>query len=497
MDYDYKIKKEQPKNIHNEVMLFLGDELQRIHQESSTQSYDIETEYEKTKHHKTYFTAIVLFCTCVFVFGASWLLSAIISKHDEEVTVSLAEFDDLNLKGLLDSVSKVQTQYDNALKNKMNLENDMDTAIRAADNKLENDIFIIDSMKIRSKSEYNKKVDAAKAERRKTVNAIHEQYDSQIAFAEKELAEYKAQLEEYNTTKIESAKEREKLLDSERQLRELQEKEITDKYEARISELENSIQELRRVNNESMRKSVSEVASKYLEEINSLDPVIDDPEMDEFIEEVLQNETPDYDAETALQEKEIKNERMVKFYNQYQDLYDSYYVLDEVIAEIPQKNSIPSYIAASHELVNQMTVAYVDTTSLLHDENIDLKHKVDKLNKQIETEKADAQKKVDEQKEICDNVLISVLKSAKANAAIISAESAEEILIFVIPSARSLIKDTGTDVEIKAGKTVKGKIFPTEDANYKFVPATDKNGNPVPVDFSKVEVGSVVKIVSK
>ena len=48
MDNDNKIKKnsaeKSTEQIHKEVMLFLGDELERIHHSSSSQAYDIEKE---------------------------------------------------------------------------------------------------------------------------------------------------------------------------------------------------------------------------------------------------------------------------------------------------------------------------------------------------------------------------------------------------------------------------------------------------------------------
>ena len=46
-----KLSEEQKANqIHNEVMLFLGKELERIHQTSSEQTYNIEKEYAKSKN---------------------------------------------------------------------------------------------------------------------------------------------------------------------------------------------------------------------------------------------------------------------------------------------------------------------------------------------------------------------------------------------------------------------------------------------------------------
>ena len=45
MGNDNKITEEQKSNqIHKEVMLFLGKELERIHQTSTEQNYDIEKE---------------------------------------------------------------------------------------------------------------------------------------------------------------------------------------------------------------------------------------------------------------------------------------------------------------------------------------------------------------------------------------------------------------------------------------------------------------------
>ena len=58
MDYDNKInfdKKNNNDNLHDEVMLFLGDEVNRIHQKGTNNSYNIEEEYAKTKkNHSPY-----------------------------------------------------------------------------------------------------------------------------------------------------------------------------------------------------------------------------------------------------------------------------------------------------------------------------------------------------------------------------------------------------------------------------------------------------------
>ena len=133
MGNDNKITEEQKSNqIHKEVMLFLGKELERIHQTSTEQNYDIEKEYAKTKKHRSPFTMLMLFGCFVVVFVIAFVMIKTISAHNEEITVSVAEFDDLNLKNLLNTVGAAQTNYDNAVKKRATIEGDMTVKLTAA-----------------------------------------------------------------------------------------------------------------------------------------------------------------------------------------------------------------------------------------------------------------------------------------------------------------------------------------------------------------------------
>ena len=62
---------EKSEQIHKEVMLFLGDELERIHHGTSDQSYDIEKEYAKSKKNHSPFSALMLTGCFLLVFGIS------------------------------------------------------------------------------------------------------------------------------------------------------------------------------------------------------------------------------------------------------------------------------------------------------------------------------------------------------------------------------------------------------------------------------------------
>lgn len=92
MDNDDKIKtgrvskksEEQESNqIHKEVMLFLGDELERIHKGTSDQSYNIEEEYAKSKKNHSPFSALMLLGCFLLVFAIAFFMTKKISSNNQ------------------------------------------------------------------------------------------------------------------------------------------------------------------------------------------------------------------------------------------------------------------------------------------------------------------------------------------------------------------------------------------------------------------------------
>ena len=101
------------------------------------------------------------------------------------------------------------------------------------------------------------------------------------------------------------------------------------------------------------------------------------------------------------------------------------------------------------------------------------------------------------QKKEFEKCLAGIITSAKAQAAVISAESKNNIRIYVLPSIASLVSASGVPAEIKAAKSIKGSIVKDSDEYFRFVPASDKNGQPLDFDFSTVTSGLIVKLTIK
>lgn len=497
MDNDNKITKiseEQKANqIHNEVMLFLGKELERIHQTSSEQTYNIENEYAKSKKNHSPFSALMLIGCFLVVFSIAFIMTKTISSHNEEISVSVAEFDDLNLKNLLNTVTAAQTNYDNAVKQRAAVEGDMAVKLKAAEDSHTNDIFVIDSMTRLSRKKRAELMYEADKNYKEALAAIHEEYDAQLVQAEKEIEEYKAQLAEFDAAKVQAAKEKEKALDSERKVKELEQKKIKDQYEIRIAELNKKLSDTQEQNTEAIRSAVSAVSAQYQTELALLDPKLNDEKAGSIIQKTKNTAAPDFNATSALAQKNISSQKLSNTMNEYQKLYDDYKYLDKVVRDVPQKNSIPTYTAASRELVNEMGAAFVNTTASLYNETVQLNEKINSLSNEL----TESKKQISDQQAFYEQTYETLLSLAKTNAVIMFATDYDNMRVYVTGKARYLITEEGADAEFKADKTVKGKIFRAEDNSFYFEVGTDKNDETYEVNFDSIVPGTPVKILSK
>lgn len=497
MDNDNKITKiseEQKANqIHNEVMLFLGKELERIHQTSSEQTYNIENEYAKSKKNHSPFSALMLIGCFLVVFSIAFIMTKTISSHNEEISVSVAEFDDLNLKNLLNTVTAAQTNYDNAVKQRAAVEGDMAVKLKAAEDSHTNDIFVIDSMTRLSRKKRAELIYEADKNYKEALAAIHEEYDAQLVQAEKEIEEYKAQLAEFDAAKVQAAKEKEKALDSERKVKELEQKKIKDQYEIRIAELNKKLSDTQEQNTEAIRSAVSAVSAQYQTELALLDPKLNDEKAGSIIQKTKNTAAPDFNATSALAQKNISSQKLSNTMNEYQKLYDDYKYLDKVVRDVPQKNSIPTYTAASRELVNEMGAAFVNTTASLYNETVQLNEKINSLSNEL----TESKKQISDQQAFYEQTYETLLSLAKTNAVIMFATDYDNMRVYVTGKARYLITEEGADAEFKADKTVKGKIFRAEDNSFYFEVGTDKNDETYEVNFDSIVPGTPVKILSK
>jgi len=483
MDNDNKIEKKGTKKIqrHDEVLLFLDEELKNLKKGSNKDVYDIKKEYAKTAKNKSPFTHAVLFATAVVVFIVALTMSIVIKKQNQQIKVQVEVFDDLNLRDLLDTVSKSQSEYDNAVKNKATLESTQTRLIKEAEAKRDNDLFVLDTLKL-SKAEYEKRGNAIRSECNSTISSIQAEYAPQIAEMDSQIDVYQKRMSEYDTAKVQQAQEQEKALNSERQLRQLEQKELTSRYETQIADLQKSMDNLRVRNQEAIRKSVKEVQTIYQAEIDRLDPVVKDPAADSIVQNTKQNYVTGLDSAglLALASEDAELTESVKTYQKY---YEDFEYLNKKVAAVPQKNTIPSYVKANSQLVKEMGQTFADTTKDLYNKNAELERQLSETKKQTEV------------------IYSGLLTTARSNALVSTVLGENDIQVFIAERARYLVNpETGVNAEFTVGKTVvKGRVKIDEDGCFRFYMPEDEEGNvqPLPVEVSAVIPGTLVKLISK
>ncbi|MBR1639266.1 MAG: hypothetical protein IJ688_07770 [Treponema sp.] len=478
--------------IHQEVLMFLGNELERIHQNSQNQSYNIETEYEKTKKNHSIFSIILLVSSLLVILGVAFIMTKVISSRNQEIEVSLDEFEDLNLKNLLSSVSAAQSNYESALKVVACTDADYESALKDAEASRQNDIFVLDSLHLDSQKEYTGRLELIQQRYIERVSALKDEYAEKRKEAEEDAELFRLALEKFDASTIENAREANSL-DSESQLHKLEMKSMEDKYEKRIAELEKTIRDQRERNQEEMRLAVNRVVEKYQAEIDRLDPKLSDKKAIDIISYERENRMNDFNGPASLEENEIFEEQLVNAVSGYQEKYNQFKYLDETVASIPQKYSIPEYVDAARNLVNSMSDYYLDSALSFYQEKNELNARIDEGLKEIARR----------QKEY-EVILSNMLASVKAPAALLSASDYDDIFVYLMPEERAKVTEEGLAAEFKADKlTVKGLIFAsaadeiTGMPKFRFKVAEDKDRNLPEIDFSQVFPGLTVKITAK
>ena len=320
----------------------------------------------------------------------------------------------------------------------------------------------------------------------------------------------KKQLDEHETAKLESARQQEQALDSERRVHQLEMDKLAKRYEDRMAEMQDSMNQERQNNSEQMRKSVQEVSQKYLNQIAELDPDLSGEKSRSLVQNINSQSIQAFTPELYAGEELVKDDVISKGLEQFNEVYGQYKRVRVPMEEIPYKNTMPSYLNASQKLVDNMGQVFKDTSVKFYEQKYELAAKInelvareDRLIKENEAEKAQMRSDFAREKaELAQDYIVvyeGILASARAQAVVISARSKDNIRIYVIESQRSHITADGVGAEIKGTKTVKGVIKPIADEPgfYRFENALDKNGNPVDFDFDLIATGQTVKVSAK
>lgn len=368
MDNDYQII-DNNKSGTSIVKYLLKDELEAISKDTQD-LYDLEKEYAKTKLNRTYFVPKVLLACVIFVVLITLVICFGITKFDQNIAVNIDVFQDVDIKGMLDLSARTDASYQQAVKAHNELEASLDFALKEALQKKDEDLFMLNSMRLK-KTKLNQRKKEIEDDYLASCKAIHNEYDIKLEASNKDVKHFKALLDEYNTGAAKNVQGKLSSLNSERQLHQLEIDRITKGYESQIKELENRLDKKQRDSLDRQKKSVSTVTKNFEER---LDPIIKD-DMALSLRKLYNANTVlpfnSFSYKNQLLEKNKKTDFTVALDEINENEAQAYnYIKDSILTTALQdhQNSIPDY----WNLQNKITTRIIDkiATSAIYTINI-------------------------------------------------------------------------------------------------------------------------------
>ena len=355
MDNDNKIG-----DVSNKVQLFLS-ESPLFSEIEKPEMYDLEKEYSKTKKNKSLKNIIILAVTVVVVVGISFGITAYIDHKYSNIEVDIEVFDDLNLKNLLNIVGQIQSELNSAKDDKRRLELDMASEISRIDLKLEAEKDLISKKRIPSSLKRNQTEEAektAEVERQK----VRASYGKKIASLKITIADLEDELANYESSNLERAWEQQNIIDSERQLYEMEKKAQKKEYEAALEELRRKLAAQQKQAVIDQKRAVELAILEYQQRIEVLDPVITDENIiaaahfvpeSEAKEDVLENpeNTNDTANDTSLfssfssdekNEEPLFGDDSESIAQKMKDIQ----TISDYVDSIPYENDLSKYVVA-------------------------------------------------------------------------------------------------------------------------------------------------------
>lgn len=472
MDNDNKINISKP-----EVKLFLGDKIVPADL-SSTSTYDIEKEFEKAKANRSYKVMLILVGMGIFVVLFSIFFSKYVKVQNEKMKVSVESFDDLNLRRLLDSVSRIENEISLAMAEKKQIDDTYKESISSAEQFRDADLHTLQYMNL-SKYEFSKQRQAIidSCEHKKAL--IKATYDEDTEYIDAKIKELTDQLAAMDSANLERAQQMQSEIDSQRQVFEIEKQQLVDEYETNIETLKSQLATQKEEAYKERNKAIDTVAARYKKEIASLkatiaslDPVLSDAKAAAIVDEAnkLENSAPQFLSPIA--EKFELAENDVLLLAAIDGKLANFDYLASVIEAQPHKNSLASFARARNFILHSFAD---DTAALLTS---------------ILSARTEAEENAVELGAVVHSYefyLESQLKESGDFGCVVDPRNKNEIVVYVSPVYKETIEDTPAYVYRKANELIGEVVLKKQGNKIVAVPQNSRVG-------SKIKVGDRVLI---
>lgn len=374
--------------------LFLKEQV--FESKDNVNLYNLEDEFEKTKSNKHLFlkVAIGLFVVCLILFA--FIFSQFIEQRNKKSDVNITEFEDTNLKELLDSAKKNENKLNHAKSELQDLKNQLNQRIQDINSDSSKKIETILNETIAEEAKKIKIANVRKNERIQIENANIE-FNEKISMKNKEVLELQKIVDEYDQRQVNFAKKNEEVLNNQQKLFEIEKSKLVKNYEDKISDLNKRFQNETGKLKTHHNNIVEMMKRNYKKEIDDLilkyNPIITD---EEFLNAVKSDSSSDlldifdlyvYDAMLNYEGVVTK-----KQFDALRDQIQKRDLIMERIFQTPYINSIPVALYKSEFYNKKIVKSYEDIWKKFLDNAKEKNIKIENLTDEVKFK----QEKIDE-----------------------------------------------------------------------------------------------------
>lgn len=345
---------------------------------SEKEDYILAEEFKKTPKNTNWNVMGILVGMVLALTAATITISNWITARNIITDYQLDEFQDVDLMGVLSQVNKVEKKKDRVEQDLIILRRDYKQAIKDVEDRYSRDLHILENKNLTEKRFLEEK-ELIQGLRDRELTNIDDKYIGEISLKEEQYLILQDQIAEFDSDKIEQAKEYENTLANETEKFEIEKKELIDSYEALLNQKEaefnaklTSLKEYQsRLENTIKESGLYEKALL----IEKYDPIID-PENNKIIN-ILNRELNKKLLIEELREADLLiQEKSVLDAEKYSEVLNNYMEVDTLIKYLkglPHINGIKS-------VTNGIETGYINQINTLIDQLIKKEEEINKLN---------------------------------------------------------------------------------------------------------------------
>lgn len=418
-----------------DVSLFLGDQKKKL-RAGGEKPYDLISEFQKTKKNRSPVVPLTLALIVVVVGLGSWGITQIIDQRTKRITVDIKNFEDLNLRDLLDSAKRYNDDLDRVARELSVLQTDMQNEIASVENKrkADSDLLLAMNLNPADRDARQKTIDGSA---KQATAAIQRRYASKIAEKRQEITALQEKLAAYDTKSMDQAKKQQEALDNQQKIFEMEKQKLNDFYTARIATLEKSISQEKADSNKRLQGALDQLTKKHAQDLADLTARYNPTwSADDSINGLMTSYgTPD--ASSTPFPLVLKNPPPYspldrQSVQQALGVANDIHTLVSKLQSVPYINSIPPTLTAIDSALNRFGLRYL---SLLQASSDAIANREDRIS-QLRTNISDLQDQISLLRgRVSDfsGALTAYVRSINVSGIVIDGKNTSRILLFMDP----------------------------------------------------------------